>query len=479
MQKTEFKKLFKNKSYLKRLYSAFTVVAVVAILILVNVLADKLPWTYDMTADKIFTLSEQTSSVLENLENEVNIVAFFEEGGEDQMVKTLLEEYRKFGKGHVKVEYVDADRNPAVVKKFDENNEGISNGNIVFESNGKVKKINKSDIYILNDFAFGKAFNGEQQFTGAIIYVSSQSLPKVYFLEGHREPDINGDLSKLKARLEGEAYLVESLNLLKTEAIPDDADTIIVVSPKKDLGEDEKEKLKQYLIKGGRAILLFDIFAQEEQIPNFNSLLRGYGIQYNNNFVVEEDSNSFYGNNKMYLVPYYNIQHSIVEKLNADRLFVLLPFSGHIEVMPEFDRTVTVETLMVTSAKSWIRYDTNDATPTVTDEDQAGPATLAVAVSKNNSDLRYDETKMIITGNAMFVDNEYIDTQGNFNFLMNALNWVGDRDESIAIRPKSLNTNTMFVKGEMYIIILIASVLVIPMLAFVTGLVLWIRRRHQ
>ena len=69
MQKTEFKKLFKNKSYLKRLYSAFTVVAVVAILILVNVLADKLPWTYDMTADKIFTLSEQTSSVLENLEN--------------------------------------------------------------------------------------------------------------------------------------------------------------------------------------------------------------------------------------------------------------------------------------------------------------------------------------------------------------------------------------------------------------------------
>ena len=62
---------------------------------------------------------------------------------------------------------------------------------------------------------------------------------------------------------------------------------------------------------------------------------------------------------------------------------------------------------------------------------------------------------------------------------MNALNWVGDRDESIAIRPKSLNTNTMFVKGEMYIIILIASVLVIPMLAFVTGLVLWIRRRHQ
>lgn len=476
MQKIEFKNLFRDRAFLKRLNSVFIVLAVVALLFLVNILADMLPWTYDMTAEKIFTLSEQTQGVLKSLDKEVNIVAFFEEGAEDQMVKALLEEYRKFSSGYVKVEYVDADRNPAAVKKFDKKNEGISNGTIVFESEGKIKTISKADIYILNDFAYGKAFNGEQQFTGAVLHVTSKALPKVYFLEGHREPDINTELSKLKSRIEGEAHIVESLNILKTGEIPDDADAIIVVSPKNDLGNDEKEKFKDYLKMGGRAIFLFDI--QGEQFPNFNSLLGNYGIQYTNNFVVEEDSNSFYANNKMFLVPYYNIQHSIVEKLNSDRLFVLLPFSCRIEIMNEIDRTVTVETLMATSENSWIRYNIDDATPNKTDADEDGPATLAVAVYKDNTDLRFDQTKIVIVGNAAFIDNEYIETQGNFNFLMNALNWVEDRDESIAIRPKSMNTNSMFVKGDLYIIIMAASVLIIPLIAFGAGFIVWVRRRH-
>jgi ABC-type uncharacterized transport system involved in gliding motility auxiliary subunit len=146
--------------------------------------------------------------------------------------------------------------------------------------------------------------------------------------------------------------------------------------------------------------------------------------------------------------------------------------------MNEVDRTVTVETLLATSAQSWIRYNVNDATPTKTDEDIAGPATLAVAITKDNTDLRCDETKIVTVGNAVFVDNEYIDTQGNFNFLMNALNWVEDREDSIAIGPK-MNTNTMFIKGDLYIIVMAVSVLVIPMIAFMAGLIVWIKRRHQ
>ena len=479
MRKIEFKNLFKDKGILKRINSVFIVVAVLAILFLINILADMLPWSYDMTAEKIFTLSDQTKSVLQSMDKEVNVVAFFEEGGEDQMVQTLLEEYRKAGNGFINVEYIDADQNPAAVKKYDENDEGISNGTIVFESNGTIKKINKSDIYILNDLAYGKAFNGEQQFTGAIIRVTNENLPKVYFLEGHKEPDLNAELSKLKARLEGEGHVVESLNILKTQAVPDDADTIVVVSPKKDIGEDERKILKEYLIKGGRMIALFDIITKDDPFSNFNSLLQNYGIQFKSNFVVEEDSNSFYANNKMYLVPYYNIQHTIVEKLNADRLFVLLPFSSNIETMNEIDRTVTVDKLLVSSESSWVRYDISDDTSTKTAADTAGPATLAVAASKDNTDLRYDETKMVIVGNAGFVTNDYIDTQGNFDFLMNAMNWVEDRDDSISIRPKSINTNSMFVKGEMYTIVLTISVVIVPLIAFSAGLIVWLRRRHQ
>ncbi len=477
MTKAVFKDLKKNKALLKKLSSIFIVLAVIAVLFFVNVLAEMLPWTYDMTTEKIFTLSEQTLDVLEGLEGEINVIAFFEEGAEDPTVKALLEEYRKFSKGKLKVEYIDADKNPAVVRKYDIKDEGISNGMIVFESGGSIKKINRSDIFIMYDYVYGQAFNGEQQFTGAITQVTSGELPKLYFLEGHKEPDINAELSKLKARIEGEAHVVESLNILKTGAVPDDADTIIIVSPKRDLGDDEAELLKEFLIRGGRAVFLFDILTENEQMPNFNGILQSYGIQYSNNFVVEEDSNSFYANNKMYLVPYYT-QHSVVEKLNDDRLFVLFPFSCNIEIMNETDRTVTLEPLLMSSDKSWIRYNINDASPEKAEADRQGPAILAIAVHKDNTDLRYDETKIIVAGNAMFVDNNYIDTQGNFDFFMNSANWVEDKDESIAIRPKLISSNMMFVKGEMYIIIMAASVLVIPLLAFLAGFIIWIKRRH-
>ena len=336
-------------------------------------------------------------------------------------------------------------------------------------------KVKQVRYQIFTDFVLGKAFNGEQQFTGAIIHVTSGKLPKIYFLEGHMEPGMDESLSKLKARIEGEAHVVETLNMLKSGAVPDDADAVVVVSPKKDLNEDEKAKLKNYLEKGGRAVFLFDILAQDDSLPNFNNLLKDYGVQIRNNFVVEEDGDSFYGNNKMYLIPYYT-RHSIVEKLGSQRLYVLFPFSSNIDIMEETDRTVTVEALIITSDKSWSRYDIQDATPEKTDKDEQGPATLAVAAVKDNTDMRYDETKIVAVGNSRFIDNDHIDVQGNFSFFMNSLNWVEDRDESIAIRPKMLNTNTMFVKGVLYIALLVVSILVIPMLAFLAGFTVWIRR---
>jgi len=474
----DWKELKNNKVLIKKLRTAFVIAAVFVILFLLNVLANQLPWSYDMTVEKIFTLSEQTASVVKGLSDQVNIVAFFQDGGEDQMVKALLEEYQKLNKDVISIEYYDADRNPAIVKKYDANDEGISNGTVIFESNGTIKKINKSDIYLLNDYAYGKTFNGEQQFTGAIIYVTSEQLPKVYFLQGHREMDINSDLSSLKARLEGEAHMTDSLNILKSGSIPADTDVIIAASPKADLNNDETAKLEEYLTKGGRMIFLFDILAQGEQLPNFSSLLSEYGVSYTSNFVVEEESNSFYANNKMFLIPYYNINNIIVQKLNDENLFVLLPFSSSIQVSSELDRTVTVETLLATSKDAWIRYDMNDTTPEKTSADDAGPATLAVAVTKDNTDLRYDMTKIVVVGNAAFVQNDYIDTQGNFNFLLNSLNWVEDKDSSIGIAPKSLNTNILNVKGIWYSTLLILSVGVIPLIAFSMAFIVWIRRRH-
>ena len=125
-----------NTGVSNKLNKLFTLVIFVIILIFVNILSDRIPWKYDMTFEKIFSLSEQTYKILNDLDRNVSITAFYREGKEDATVKALLAEYVKNGGGKIDLQFADADTNPLLAKKFDENNEGIFNETIIFESKG-------------------------------------------------------------------------------------------------------------------------------------------------------------------------------------------------------------------------------------------------------------------------------------------------------------------------------------------------------
>lgn len=445
------------------------------ILVIANLIIAKIPWTYDMTVTKIYTLSDQTQKVLAGLKQKITVVLFAPEGKTDRMIRTLLEEYQKAGHGMIELMTIDAEKNPALAKKYDQNNQGIANGNIVFECDGKVKKINPFELVTPSEY--GSVFNGEQYFTGAIISLTALKFQKVYFLEGHRELGMSENFSKFTGRIESEAHIALPLNLLKTNEMPDDAEVIVVAAPKRDLTQTELMALYHFFKKGGRGIFLFDILSAETHLPNFAHLLRDYGISIRNNFVVEEDSESFYANNKLQLVPEY-ASHNIVTKLKSENLYVFLPYAGNIQILKDRDASVMIEPLLQSTSKSWIRYQVKDTRPNQTALDQSGPANLAVAVTKDNGELKYRETKLVIVYNAKFAMDEMLDIQGNYDFMMNALSWVEDKPDSLALRPKMLDTNRMYVKGPQYVLLMMIAVLLIPSFAFGAGLVVWLRRRH-
>ncbi|NLE24902.1 MAG: GldG family protein [Clostridiaceae bacterium] len=465
-----------NNGINSKINKLLTLVILIIVLIFANILSERIPWKYDMTFEKIFSLSDQTLKVLNDLNKKVNVTAFYQDGKEDATVKALLGEYVKHSGGNIVVQYADADTNPLLAKKYDRDNKGIFNETIVFESEGTVKKVTSSDIYSLND-AYGKTFGGEQQFTGAILYVTSPDLSKFYFLEGHQETNLDENLFKLKSKIESEAGTVESLNLIKSGGVPEDADVLVVVSPKRDLGLEEKTMLKNYLSKGGKALFLFDVLGPDTELTNFMELMDYYGVGIKNNFIVEEDDYGFYSDNKMFLVPYYE-SHSIVESLNAESMAIIFPYSMRLEKLEKDDRNLIVDPVLKTSDISWARYNVTDGAPSKTDEDVSGPCVVAYAVTRDNTDDRFGDTRIIVTGNAKFIDNNMLDIQGNIDFFMNSANWVQGKKEAISIRPKMMNSNRMIVRGAGYIILLIVSVLVIPMIAFGTGLIIWLRRRH-
>ncbi|MDD2504392.1 MAG: hypothetical protein PHG58_11210, partial [Clostridia bacterium] len=62
---------FKNKKFRYGSYATLVTLIVLAALIVVNLAADLLPVRIDLTTNKMYSLSEQTENVLDNLDKDV------------------------------------------------------------------------------------------------------------------------------------------------------------------------------------------------------------------------------------------------------------------------------------------------------------------------------------------------------------------------------------------------------------------------
>jgi ABC-2 type transport system permease protein len=166
---------------------------------------------------------------------------------------------------------------------------------LIVESGDRYKIISRYDLvnysYTSNYQAQAQSLAVEQRLTGAILYVTAEDLPVVYLLEGHGENTIPYELSK---QLEVENFQTESLNLLTQEAVPEDAHSLVVFAPERDLTKDEEEKIRNYLENQGRAIFIMKF--QNQELPNFESLLKSYGITVERSLVVEGDNSMHAGN---------------------------------------------------------------------------------------------------------------------------------------------------------------------------------------
>ena len=94
-------------------------IAVVAIVLMVNVLAGRHSRKLDLTKDRFYTLSEATCEFLRKLDQRVKITAFFpEDDAMGEVVRDLLREYTRISP-KIQVEFVDPDKMPSVAKQYD------------------------------------------------------------------------------------------------------------------------------------------------------------------------------------------------------------------------------------------------------------------------------------------------------------------------------------------------------------------------
>ncbi len=431
-----------------------------AIVVLVNWFVERNNKRWDLTPDKKFSLSEQTTKILKGLQQEVTIYCFDREGG-TRPRKDLLGNYEVLSK-KVKVRFVDPDRQPALAKQYNIR----SYGTIVVATSAR---------------HFEAQGESEEGVTNAIVRLL-KGQKAVYFIQGHGERDLestdrNG-FANLKKALENENYAIKSQVLLQNLAIPADASILVVAGPKNDYLPQETETIQKYLAGGGRALFMLDPAAE---LPNFSQMLATWNVKARNDLVIDENplAQIFGTRPEMPLVLKYG-SNPIVQPLA--RTATLFPLTRSFDVGKDFKPGMTMDSLCETTAESYGVADFNPKITTVTyreGKDVRGPLSVAVAgtVSAGSGEQR-KEGRFVAMGSSLVAANNYLGFQGNRDLVMNMVNWLAADEDLISIRAKPPDSQQLTLNQKQMRTIFLGGVAGLPLLIIVAGTTVWFRRRR-
>ena len=107
----------KRKSFLYSSNLFMIVILVIGILVLINYIFSRYHHRFDFTEAKVHSLSDQSVTVLKNLENEIRIKSFFLEGNYQRNTLQYLMDNYTYHTSKIKHEFIDPDKNPGLVKK--------------------------------------------------------------------------------------------------------------------------------------------------------------------------------------------------------------------------------------------------------------------------------------------------------------------------------------------------------------------------
>ena len=453
-------------------YSLIITAIVLALLIVVNIFASALPSTltqYDISASQLYSITSNTKAVVNALTKDVTIYWIVQADEEDKVIENLLDKYDSLS-DHIEVVKKNPDVYPTFAQQYTD--ETVENNSLVVESGDRYRFIGYDDIYLyetdMTSYSYNASFDGEGAITSAIDYVVSEELPQVYVLEGHGEADLPETFSD---QIEKENMELHTFSLLTEDAVPEDADCVMIYSPATDISQEEKDMLADYAANGGKLLVMAGP-TEEDDLENLYSLLADYGVTANEGIVIEGDREHYAFQSPFALMPDM-ASSDITDSLIEEHYYPIMPISRGLTVSDD----TSVTTLLTTSDAAFSKIAGYEMTTyEKEDGDIDGPFALAVSIDCGN------DGRIVWFASSSFLDDAYnaYSSGANVNLGMNALSAMIGESEAMAIRSKSLNYNYLTISESTSSLLKTMMIGVFPLLYLGVGIgVVLVRRRRQ
>ncbi len=265
---------------------------------------------------------------------------------------------------------------------------------------------------------------------------------------------------------------LKELNLLETDAVPQDCKALMILGPSTDFSKDDADKVRNYLADGGKALITTQYTTDAMQ--NFKSILEAYGLQLNNGMVIEQNQERYY-QNPMYLLPEISYD-TLTEKVANEYIFA--PYAQGLTIQEQEQDVRSYTELLTTSEQAFLKSDVQNMTNFDKEEgDLQGPFTIGVSVIDSQSEAQL----LVYTSAMLFSDSADQQVSGNNSTLFaSSIRSLAAQSESsslIVIPVKPYTQESLVLSQGTILTAGFFSVLAIPVLLIAVGVLIWMRRR--
>lgn len=454
------KRFFTGRAAHFGFFTAASGLLVVAILASANYVAWARPKTWDLTRNRIFTLSEDTTRTLSGLDGDVHAIAFYQASdAAADAARSLLGRYADRSRRFT-WELVDPYKAPDLVRRYGITDDGPR---IVLVAGAKEARVKAPT---------------EEDLTNGLVELGRGAVKKIYFLGGHGEPapDDRGDKGYAAAAdaLRKDGYDVAGLSLLDRAEVPADATVVLVAGARKALLDPEVKALDAFLARGGKV----GIYLEPEVDAGLDGLMKEYGIEADRDMVVDPSpvSRLFGGSPVTPIVA--PVATNPISKDLAN-VGVALPTVRSLVALT--GSAVTPQPVLLTSDQAWGETDIDSLFKKGAKHDpgeKGGPLPVAMSATRPVAGGK-GVSKLLVVGDSEFLDDRYQQVLGNMDFFLNGVAWLAERPDRITIRPRTREGSRLFLTEAQVAGIRFLTVDAIPVALLALGLGVWMVRRSR
>ena len=498
------------------LSTSLTIVVIVGIVLLnviVGVLADSFPFTIDMSADKMFTLSDDSKSVAESMDKEVQVVIFadvedyfisvaeqiytyyysyYGQGVDlsnelerlSREIETALAQLQTASGNKITYDFIIPDQEPEKYSEYNKYNMG--DYNVLFISGERYRKTELSTMYTLPG-TDSVTSNVEKVLVSNIFALQGEDDRIIQVLTGHEEDAIT--MASLKDLYELNGYLFEELLITGSTEFNDKAETLLIAAPAKDYTTQEIQRIRNWLKndnKRNRHLMVY--LNPTADCPNLYEMLKtDFHIEVTDQLIYESDSNRYHHDGEKYNfgIVTADVADSDYTKNSAGEMNIIMPRVRRLLCdLPTSSEGIAELGIPLTTHPdtAWVSRMGGDGEKVTLSTDEY-PLTSTIAYVYESFDDNTQQaatTTVTVCGSAEIAYNQYIKnaTMKNEDLLLDMINSITGYEINISISSKEIAKDvTTFTTNTQMVLGVWVFTIGVPAIVLVVCLIVFLRRR--